>query len=244
MAAMKPSQALKSFPSEAPVTPESELDSEDEDDYDDYDDEEWDDLDNQSGEILILSDSIWRHVGVSCPKRRMKGRASPPIIKKFELEGRNFTKHVIPGACSDRLWHEAARVARDDPTPYEEVIIHCGTNFATSRVAPPDAELELKHLIRNVSALFPDARITFSRILPRFCEDDDAPWWNNYTIEYMNNNIERFCELEGFGFFDVIDLEVDNAQRMLAIDGIHLGHQGIQAMTRALGVYIKYTHKW
>ena len=133
--------------------------------------------------------------------------------------------------------------ARDDPTQYEEIFLHCGTNFVNSRVTPKGAEIEIKQLIRNLSALFPDSRITFSKILPRF-RNDDAPCWVNDNIVRVNLNIERFCELEGFSFFYVIDFERGNVQRMFAQDGLHLGYHGIRALTRALSTYIGYTHKY
>ena len=59
-------------------------------------------------DCLLLSDSIYRHVGKSIPKTPGPARA---LYQKLDIRGVTILKVIIPGARCDRLWSEAVLIS-------------------------------------------------------------------------------------------------------------------------------------
>ena len=145
---------------------------------------------------------MFRHVGVACPKDRRKKRLNndfqPLIVAKFQLEKNVFIKKiVIPGARAKNLIRVASSSAQDDPTIYDEVIFHAGTNYFNTQIPTHVVLSRLKQALMDLTLIYPESEITFSAIVPRCGGDRDA--WENWDISYMNDEVERFCRAKGFG---------------------------------------------
>lgn len=190
--------------------------------------------------ILILSDSMLRHVGIDCPKiKNYKG----PLIKEFQFENRIFVrKVVVPGAKCDRLFAEAVLTANNDPTMYHEILLHVGSNYANSGVSPDETTTDILDCLDALGNLFPDSKITFSAIIPRFAGQLYHP--TNLIFEDINWAIEKFCSLHGLNFFSVRTI-LDRARdiwKFYARDQTHLSRMGIEAVQLALRNYFMFTH--
>ena len=229
-------------PAETEANETNPVDDEDMEDF-------YEELDDTLDNVLILSDSIWRHVGVDCPRvtynldrEKPKGRA--PIIKDFSMGSRKITKVVIPGAQVDRLWHEAVRLANEGLT-YGEVILHCGTNYFRSRIPLAEGELDIRQCMLALAEVFPEARITYSKTLPRFDEEEEEDAFAvNSDIDKLNRNMTSFCRWNDFGVFSVESFYHDNCDRLYARDNVHLGRPGIRAFFVALHAYLNYGFKY
>ena len=79
--------------------------------------------DDKKFDILIISDSIYRHVGGACPKTT---GPSPAIHMQYEMDGKRVKKVIVPGGRCPRLLAEAASIAQQHL--FNEVIVHVGTN--------------------------------------------------------------------------------------------------------------------
>ena len=199
--------------------------------------------------ILILSDSIFRHVGVACPKElsrtpNKKRKPKRPIIKEFQIEKNIYCKKVIyPGGNCGDLLACAAEAAKLDPnTIFDEVILHVGTNTVESS-SPTRMTTNLQRMLMDLTILFPDSDITYSAIIPR-CGGDPSEWINDQIAD-INYELERYCMDKGFGFFSATafrDLYKRNINYLYARDGTHLGRLGIENMQLALRNYLKFTY--
>ena len=198
--------------------------------------------------ILILSDSMFRHVGVACPRDRRKARLNndfqPPIVAEFQLEKNAFVKKiVIPGARAENLVRAGSSAAQHDPTVYDEVIFHAGTNYFSTQMPTHVVLGRIKQALLDLTLIYPESEITFSAIVPRCGGDRES--WENYEIAYLNDEIERYCHAKGFGFFSATafrDYENRKIGHLYAKDGTHLGRLGIENMQLALRNYIKFTY--
>ena len=79
-------------------------------------------------DLLVLSDSIFRHVGGDCPKSNSQKGA---LITEVEIyHSRNdkssFLRAVVTGARSTRLYAEALLLLNE--YKFKEIIVHVGTN--------------------------------------------------------------------------------------------------------------------
>ena len=224
----------------------TETDDEDDDEDVPYDHDDF--TGSEGRNILIVSDSMFRHVGVACPKDRRKARLNnsfqPPIIKEFELEKNTYCKKiVIPGARAENLIRAASSSAQNDSTVYDEVIFHAGTNYFNTGIPTHLVLARLKQALVDLTRIYPDSEITYSAIVPRCGGDREA--WENQEIAYINDEMERFCHGKGFGFFSAAafrDYENRNIQHLYAKDGTHLGRLGIENMQLALRNYVKFTY--
>ena len=200
--------------------------------------------------ILILSDSILRHVGVECPVEKpprpdllaRQRRYSPkkPIIRDFMINNKSVSVHkvVIPGARCDRIIVEASLIAQKDADIYREVLVHVGANYDS----PATAQREIEDCLVALQQLFPDASITFSEALPQYDEGySDAV--NNEFIE-MNRRIGEFCLNRGMRTFGVDAFFIGRPRHLYARDGIHIGGRGIDAFNAALRDYFGYNLKY
>ena len=130
------------------------------------------DLDNRIYmDVLILSDSIYRHVGSEYPKEHHKKGAA--IYSNFELGTGNpltVLKVVCPGARCDRLFAEAASLNRSHV--FGHVVVHVGSNYvpgvAEGRAFPTASVIakDITDLLCAVEKLL-QADVSFSCILPR-----------------------------------------------------------------------------
>ena len=207
-------------------------------------------------DVLILSDSIFRHVGSICPKklvrmdirrRKLFEGMEPPveiIRDNFEIGNTAIKKVVIPGARTDALLAEAASLHQE--FDFGEIILHVGANYVPSCmrpgkkfviVHPNDVIEEIKSLLNELAELFPYSEITYSVTLPQmdtsFLED----------INHINYRIALHCDATGYGVFCCEDFKrVDGKldEALFAKDGIHLGQNGIAAMTKSLVNHVKF----
>jgi len=187
--------------------------------------------------VLILSDSIFRHVGVECSVEKRSPpdllsrwrRSSGPkaIIKDFLVnDAVPVRKVVVPGARCDRIILEASLIAQQGHHHFREVIVHVGANYVSSHRALAAKE-EIQQCLLSIQHLFPDAGVTYSVILPQYVDDksDNA---TNLTINKLNDLIEDFCVDNGLNAFGV-DAFSGYSRRLLTRGGIHLNRGGILA---------------
>ena len=185
--------------------------------------------DKQHVSVLILSDSIFRHVGTSVPKTP---GPQAPIYKQFDA-GIDCMNVCIPGAQAPRLFSEAV-LLRQKYT-FDEIIVHCGANYVPNprRHSRFDAAVpELTGLLSAIRQLF-DANITYSATLPqRFAPPG--------CINFLNCQLDRFCADNGFSWFYPTVFN-HSADKLVARDGIHLNFAGVDELTAALVTHVKFT---
>ena len=198
--------------------------------------------DKEFKDVLILSDSIYRHIGGAIPRdEKFKG----PLYRELDIENIDVLKCVIPGARVDRLWSEA--VAISQKYNFREIIIHVGSNYIPSPQAcrrnyyfPMRNFIvnDIKDLLGAVSDLF-NCHVTFSSILPRL----------NMTffrlIRNLNIEINEYCRLRFFGVIRCNAFALNNENRLdhrlfARQDGIHLGRMGIDVLFYSLREHILY----
>ena len=191
-------------------------------------------------DVLILSDSIYRHVGSECPKDK---NVKSAIVSSFNIGNVTVMKVVCPGARIDRLWAEATMLSLKYSIGH--VIVHVGANYLPSRfnhrpISPEGISTEIVQLLDAIRSLF-QAEVSFSCILPqRNLDIIDG-------INVINNAIYDHCSTNGIWFLQCLDFKrvygvLDNA--LLANDGIHLSRKGVVAMHRCLADHISYVHKY
>jgi hypothetical protein len=209
---------------------------------------------------LVLSDSIYRHVGGDCPKKK-KGVEQWPIEQDILIPTSKsaspsnppikLKKVVMPGAKCDRLFYEAVRLSRE--FEFQLVVIHVGTNYF-KELHPSDAIKEICEFLTRAKEIF-KCNVTFSPILPRFLpkvilEQYDGTFTSsqlthrlNRTIRKMNEAIYLHCQQEKIDsmlcpeFFMDDDFPVPD-KKLLALDGCHLSRGGVVAMETALFEHI------
>ncbi len=195
------------------------------------------DIQHQGNETLILSDSILRHVGSSCPK---KPGFAGPVLDSFCLdpatEYHHVHKVVVPGARCSRLWPEAVKASIEHPN-CSNIIVCVGANY-TQMFTPSQAVREIEEFLTAVSELFPDARVAWTVTLPQF---DHGPVLGG--IRYANDAIFDFCIENDIDIiyapeFSLYANEVNSVRKLFAIDGIHMNKAGITAMTNVIRDYI------
>ena len=209
------------------------------------------DSDKEYFDVLILSDSIYRHVGTSCPKDPAV-KDPPPIYDNFNVGGLEVLKVVIPGARAARLAAEAATLA--ETRTFGEIVVNCGANYIPSakrrgkkgrkfvNLPMEDVIKELNQLLLKLGQLF-EGLITFSPILPQV---------NNFRylhhINGINEQVAHFCSSQGFDwiFFDeAFEIEETGKvnKKLFARDGIHLSKDGIETLRNCFESHIKETFK-
>ena len=203
-------------------------------------------------DVLVLSDSIFRHVGNICPKIRRDPNAPkdlppPPIRDQFDIGYASIKKIVMPGARVDALLAEASTLQHN--YEFGEIIVHCGANYVPSCQQPnrkfvmvhrDEVSRDIKRLLDELSDMF-SCMITFSFILPQM----DTTYIND--INYINNGVDRHCLRNGFGIFRCDEFERVNGRlnsALFAKDGIHLGPKGIAAMYEHLVEHVKVSFKY
>ena len=206
-------------------------------------------------DILIISDSIMRHVGEVCPKvdEPASDRAkvlkehrtttmlaeSKPIHSEFWIHGLSVYKVVIPGARVNRLWAEAAVLSRTHD--FGHVIAHVGINYIPSPrknfvlLHREKVESEICEFLDGLAKSF-TGKISFSAILPT----RDVTFISGITG--INRAVASFCESKGYGVMYVHaftrNLGGLIGPSMFAKDGLHLNAVGIQIVEDAIREYV------
>ena len=120
-------------------------------------------------DILLISDSIYRHVGVECPRDvRSRHRRARPIVADFWVGNTHVKKLCLPGAKSDRLLAEASIMALTHE--FREVVVHVGANYLPTvnrdrLKTPAAASKEIQALLAALGDIF-FAPVTYSLMLP------------------------------------------------------------------------------
>ena len=156
---------------------------------------------------LLLSDSIFRHVGADSPKKKddIRGRAivrDLPIVFARNQPPFLLKRVVVPGARCPRLLSEAFALASE--YEFEEIIVHCGTNYLNEDSEIEDTFVEIIEFLRALKDKF-QCRVTYSPILPRVSPQEQEPD-NHYSplsefsantlhaIRIINGEVGIFCE--------------------------------------------------
>jgi hypothetical protein len=183
-------------------------------------------------DALIISDSIYRHVGKESPtveKEQQKG----PIYQAFNFcnDKVSCLKVVIPGARAPRLFAELVILRKD--YVFSEIIIHCGANYI-----PYDGNYwrpkfwdecyeEVTGLLKVASEMFPAANVTFSPILPQVYSPPKS-------IRDINININNFCSDHGFTRLHPVAFGEPDAFKFLCYDGTHLSYRGVAELSKVV----------
>ena len=191
-----------------------------------------------SSNILVLSDSIYRHILSSCPKQP---GLHAPIVDKFDLDRKGhhkIHKIIIPGACTGRLWEEAASIT--DRHSYTNVIVSAGANHAHAQ-SKEDAADDISDLLLALADLFPNAQIAWSVMLP---QPGKVP-----GIRYVNDIVTSICHDNNIHLIWAMDFSIlingpKHVRSLFAMDGIHLNRKGIEIMTEAVRNYIFTLYKY
>ena len=154
--------------------------------------------------VLILLDSIYRHVGGECAVKpappnvtpaagkRARRPPQPPVIQDIELlEGIKGLKVVVPGAQCPRLLSEAARVSQH--CTFDHVIVHVGTNYSFSELSSFEIAEEIAEFLSEIQCLF-QCKVSFSEILPRILDESYDQLITFSNIIFPNKLIARTCE--------------------------------------------------
>ena len=197
-----------------------------------------DDPTKKNIDLLILSDSIYRHVGVSVPKEAIDRSADPaPIYREFDICSNRVhcLKIVIPGAKAPRLLAEAQKVAAN--YTFGEIILHCGANHIPHDEPSADAAdvivTELYNLHLSVRDLFPHSVITFSQLLPM----TQVSRRHRQLICEVNMRMDSFCQR--FKFCILRPHAFAHAPvKYICRDGVHLSFAGVEAITRVIEQHI------
>jgi hypothetical protein len=194
-------------------------------------------------DILILSDSICRHVGSSQPKHNNEPAA---LYQEITLADKiSCLKVVIPGARAPRLLSEAAHIATK--YSFREVIVQCGANYVPDTSKPWRRVLqgharrafdEVSHLLGSLRNVFSDSNIVFSPILPQ----RNAP---PGCINSINDHMYEFCDMQRFDrLYPAAFDDRQATSKYIARDGVHLNESGVAELTSAINVHIYHTLKY
>ena len=194
----------------------------------------------QFADVLILSDSIFRHVVSECPKEQDNKKSLIPVISNFSIGSATIIKAVCPGARCENLLSAAARLSTSHS--FDHVIVSVGANYFSAsrngRVAPSPADTagDIQNFLVAIGDLF-DARVTFSAILPqgdiRLIDD----------INYINTSISAFCEEYGLNFLQCLRFKRRYGKldlSLLARDGVHLSRSGTEFLWHCVRNRIMY----
>ena len=145
--------------------------------------------------MLVISISIYRHIGVACPKKKKDPKlpswAKPSIHTIFTMEGKKVKKVVVPGARCPRLLSEVASISQEHS--FNEVIVHVGTNYMYTGDPPDETADEIANFLHALANMMPSAKITFSQILPRILGEGAEIRDSLNTIQRTNGLVHDAC---------------------------------------------------
>lgn len=198
-------------------------------------------------DVLLLSDSIYRHVGIAVPKEARQPNETrqpnpPPIYREFSLSQNNVSclKVVIPGAKAARLYEEAQLLSATHD--FKEIILHCGANHLPTKLTRSQQSHQhlddirdetlanLYKLHTSVQALFKSAAMTFSPILPQLQQNGPPPG----LVCVINTKMDMFCTRNKFSFLRPLAFGRHGVQKLICKDGIHLSFDGVAELTSVL----------
>lgn len=190
-------------------------------------------------DVLILSDSIYRHVGTECPKDYTKKEHC--IISDFTIGNSSVLKVVCPGASCDTLLSKAAQLHSayrlGSVYRFGLVVVHVGANYTDSSLSPYEISCEINGLLDELDALF-QCKVTFSCILPQMDTSTLA------GINFTNSLVDKFCMDRGYGLLQCNAFMRDARASLLARDGLHLSRSGVKALFASVALHIKYNFKY
>ena len=192
-------------------------------------------------DILILSDSIYRHVRGECPKK--KNDAPLVIRKSISLSGARIMKVVYPGARCQELIAEAASFAQEHRC--NEVLVHVGSNYAYSGYSLEETADEISGLLNSLAAMMPYAKITFSQILPRIMGAGPEISATLHRIYQLNSMIRDACSFVGHGYIEHDEFRTFRGKfdrSLLARDGCHLSYSGVAAIENSINENLLIFH--
>ena len=198
--------------------------------------------DDNSFDILLLSDSIYRHVGGACPKTT-KG-PSPAIHRQYLMHGKRVKKVIVPGGRCPRLLAEAAMIAQHHV--FNEVIVHVGTNYVYSAQSPEETADEIENFLQSLTALMPASLISFSQVLPRILGEGAEISETLNAIRLLNVSLRDACQFHRLGFIEHADFQPIRGRidrTLLARDGCHLSFHGVAAIEQSLRDHIEIFHQ-
>ena len=187
-------------------------------------------------DVLILSDSIFRHVGTVCPKERdVRGL---PVQSAFQSRGLDILKSVYPGARCERLLSAAAELHQS--YSFGQVIVSVGTNYIRrgGLLMPSVVANDICDFLAAIADLL-DCRVSFSCILPQ-CDLGLI----NY-INVINTQVAEFCVANGLDIlrcyrFTRVRGYIDTT--LFANDGVHLSFSGVEALFYSFIEHAIYTN--
>ena len=194
-------------------------------------------------DVLIISDSIYRHVGIECPKDR-SAFTPRPIISTFDIGQITFMKVVCPGARCDFLWAEA--VLLNVNYNFDHVILHVGTNYVPNSMnnnprSPLDTSDEICQLLNAIGPLL-QAKVSYSYILPRL----DLSVIDG--INAINTTIFEYCSANNIAYmpmclsFKRVKGVLDRS--LFANDGVHLSRKGVAAIFNCMCDHVHHELKY
>ena len=206
-------------------------------------------IETRDYDVLVLSDSILRHVHGSIPKaEKEKHPLYQDVILDQSVEAASeltVLKCVTPGARCDRLWADA--VALSQKHSFREVIVSVGANYIPSRQTrrrgqpnfKPAADVidDICDLLAALNELF-QCHVSFMAVPPRV----DRTYFN--LIQDINAGVDAFCREQWFGVVRVEAFCLDhrghiNEKLFAKTDGIHLAGPGINAVEVAIDGYLR-----
>ena len=185
-------------------------------------------------DVLILSDSIYRHVGSVCPKER--DRRGLPVKSTFQLGGLEFLKFVYPGARCENLLSAVAELHQT--YSFDQVIVSVGTNYThQDSVHMPSVVAEDICDFLVAIADFLDCGVSFSCILPQ--RDLGVTSY----INMVNSQVAVFCGANQLGLLQCLRFKrvrgkIDTS--LFANDGVHVSFTGVAALLHTVIDHIKY----
>ena len=215
-------------------------------------------------DVLILSDSIYRHVGGDTPTKIKPPRTTsfdPPDWPKWKqaLEQDvpicgseiRLKKVVVPGARASRLWYEASRLALT--CNFNQILVHVGTNYLSSKRDPEEAVDQIQNLLTSLRTLF-NCKIVFSLVLPRVARDDaltgpydlsDDSYDLVESVRFLNDELIDFCRSKNFGTFfcPAFRMNIDDPapkKHFLSKDGCHLSRRGVVELEHSVFDHLNY----
>ena len=199
--------------------------------------------DKQHYEVLILSDSMLRHVMGDCPKKseeiKLKSaKKELPFHERkicqqaleqdipFKVDNSpnprtnrrpiGIKKIVIPGARAPRLLSEAIHLAGS--YSFEHVIVHVGTNYVPY-ASTDQAVSDINGLLDQLPYLFPGCRVTYSPILPRTTpEGKRFPTMDDLleAIREINASVDEHCNQKMYTVLTCEDFTAEHSDMPIA----------------------------
>ena len=165
-------------------------------------------------ELLILGDSITKYV-------------IPSVIAKcHESQALNYS---IGGSKVRGAYDQIRRFhAEHENANVNTIILHIGTNHLP-RDKPEDTARKICKLMNHIRKEFPQTRILYSAILPKFNRSF------NSIINYVNNEIFEFCMLDkqmSFIQHNTFAVNHNLNSRLYSKDNLHPNNLGLRQLAK------------